>query len=108
MGNSDHLQGALDLLILKTLEKGVNHGFGITLHVQETSQGLLRMEEGSLYPALHRLERDSLIQGEWRVTQNSRRARFYKLTGLGKRRLAQAESNWQSIVLGIQRVLRST
>ena len=66
------------------------------------------MEEGSLYPALHRLERDGLIQGEWRVTPNSRRARFYKLTALGKRGLVQAESNWQSVALGIQRVLRST
>jgi PadR family transcriptional regulator PadR len=107
MGRIDHLQGALDLLVLKTLAKGANHGFGITLHVQEASEGLLRMEEGSLYPALHRLERERLIHGEWRTTENRRRARFYKLTAAGKRRLAQAESNWQSISLGIQRVLRS-
>jgi PadR family transcriptional regulator PadR len=107
MGRTDHMQGALDLLVLKTLEKGTNHGFGITLHVQEASEGLLRMEEGSLYPALHRLERERLIQGEWRITENRRRARFYKLTAVGKRRLAEAESNWQSVSLGIQRVLRS-
>jgi PadR family transcriptional regulator PadR len=107
MAHGDNLQGALDLLVLKTLAKGPNHGFGITLHVQEASQGLLRMEEGSLYPALHRLERQRLIRGEWRVTANSRRARFYKLTALGKRRLGEAESNWQSVALGIQRVLRS-
>jgi transcriptional regulator len=103
----DQLQGALDLLILKTLEKGANHGFGITIHVQEVSDGLLRMEEGSLYPALHRLERELLIRGEWRTTENGRRARFYELTASGKRRLAQAESNWTSVALGVRKVLRS-
>jgi PadR family transcriptional regulator, regulatory protein PadR len=107
MRRTDNLQGALDLLILKTLAKGPNHGFGITLHVKEASEGILRMEEGSLYPALHRLEKERLIQGEWRSTANGRRARFYRLTAAGKRRLAEAESSWMSVSLGIQKVLRS-
>jgi DNA-binding PadR family transcriptional regulator len=70
----DTLQGALDLLVLKTLQRGANHGFGITLHIQTVSEGALRVEEGSLYPALRRLERDKLIKGEWQVTENGRRA----------------------------------
>ncbi len=73
------LQGALDLLILKTLARAPNHGFSIALHIQSASQGLLRVEEGSLYPALHRLERDKLVAGEWKVTEKGRRARYYKL-----------------------------
>jgi PadR family transcriptional regulator PadR len=107
MRRGDNLQGALDLLVLKSLQRSANHGFGIALHVQDASEGLLRMEEGSLYPALHRLERERLIHGEWRSTENRRRARFYKLTAAGKRRLAQVESNWSSVSLGIQKVLRS-
>jgi transcriptional regulator len=103
--SNDHLQGALDLLILKTLERGPNHGFGITLHVKEASEGLLRMEEGSLYPALHRLEKEHLIRGEWRSTESRRRARYYTLTATGKKRLVQTASTWRSVSLGIQRVL---
>jgi transcriptional regulator len=106
MGRSDHLLGTLELLILKTLEMGPNHGFGITLHVQTVSEGLLRMEEGSLYPALHRLEKDKLVRGAWRQTENARRARFYTLTAAGQRRLAEAEINWASVSKGVQRVLR--
>jgi PadR family transcriptional regulator PadR len=105
MKRADHLQGFLDLLILKTLHNGPNHGFGITLHVQTVSEGLLRMEEGSLYPALHRLERSGLIKGEWRKTENARRARFYNLTAEGRRRLAKAERSWSDVARGIQKVL---
>ncbi|HTP87376.1 MAG TPA: PadR family transcriptional regulator [Bryobacteraceae bacterium] len=105
--NADHLQGTLDLLILKTLERGSNHGFGVALDIQETSEGLLRVEEGSLYPALHRMERDGVIAGEWRLTDKGRRARFYTLTAVGKRRLAEVESNWTTVALGVRRVLRS-
>lgn len=103
---SDHLQGALELLVLKTLEHAPNHGFGITLHVQTVSDGLLRVEEGSLYPALHRMERDKLVKGEWRVTDNGRKARFYSLTVAGKQRLAEAQTNWTSVSKGVQKVLR--
>jgi PadR family transcriptional regulator PadR len=106
MKRTDHLQGTLDLLILKTLARGPQHGFGITLHVQNVSEGLLRVEEGSLYPALHRLERDKLIQGEWRVTESGRKARFYSLTSGGQRRLEEAEANWNAVSRGVQKVLR--
>ena len=106
MARNDQLQGALDLLILKTLACGPNHGFGITLHVQTVSTGLLRLEEGSLYPALHRLEKDKLVRGEWRQTENARRARFYTLTPAGRRRLAEAENNWTAVSKGVRKVLR--
>ncbi len=103
---ADNLQGTLELLVLKTLALGPNHGFGITLHVQTVADGLLRVEEGSLYPALHRLERDKLVHGEWRITANGRKARFYSLTPNGKRRLAELEANWTSVSRGVQKVLR--
>jgi transcriptional regulator len=106
MKRSDHLQGTLELLILKTLAREANHGFGITLHVQTVSEGLLRVEEGSLYPALHRMERDKLVKGEWRTTENGRRARIYALTGSGRQRLAELETNWASVAKGVQRILR--
>ncbi len=99
---SDNLQ----LLILKTLARGPNHGFGIALHIQNASRGLLSVEEGSLYPALHRLERDKLVSAEWKLTQNSRRARYYKLTPAGRKWLAQAEQNWAAIAKGVASVLR--
>jgi PadR family transcriptional regulator, regulatory protein PadR len=106
MKSTDRLFGSLDLLILKTLAAGPNHGFGITLHVETVSKGLLHMEEGSLYPALHRLERERLISGEWRQTDNGRRARIYTLTAAGRKRLAENEASWSSVALGIERVLR--
>jgi PadR family transcriptional regulator PadR len=106
MKRSDQLLGTLELLILKTLERGPNHGFGITLHVQTVSEGLLRVEEGSLYPALHRLEREKLLRGEWQITENGRRARVYALTAAGRKRLAGAEASWSAVSKGVQRVLR--
>jgi PadR family transcriptional regulator PadR len=106
MRRSDHLQGALELLILKSLEHKANHGFGITLHVQTVSGGLLRMEEGSLYPALHRMEKGKLLKGEWRVTENGRKARIYALTSAGRKRLQEAEISWVSAAKGVQKLLR--
>ena len=100
------LQGALDLLILKTLDREPNHGFSIALHIQDASQGLLRVEEGSLYPALHRLERDKLVAGEWKITEKGRRARYYKLMPAGRKRLAEAEQHWSALAKGVARVLR--
>jgi PadR family transcriptional regulator, regulatory protein PadR len=100
------LQGALDLLILKTLAREPNHGFSIALHIQSASQGLLRVEEGSLYPALHRLERDRLVAGEWKTTDRGRRARYYKLMPAGRKRLAEAEQQWSTLAKGVTRVLR--
>jgi transcriptional regulator len=102
----DNLLGTLELLILKSLEHQANHGFGITLHVQTVSDGLLRVEEGSLYPALHRMEKDKLIKGEWQVTENGRRARLYGLTAAGRKRLAEAESHWSSLAKGVGKLLR--
>jgi PadR family transcriptional regulator PadR len=106
MRRSDNLQGALELLILKSLEHKANHGFGITLHVQTVSDGLLCVEEGSLYPALHRMEKQKLLRGEWRVTEKGRKARFYSLTPAGRKRLGEAEGNWTSVAKGIQKLLR--
>jgi PadR family transcriptional regulator, regulatory protein PadR len=100
------LQGTLVLLILKTLARGPNHGFGIALHIQGASDGLLRVEEGSLYPALHRLERDKLVKAEWKVTGNKRRARYYRLTPAGRKVLAKAEDSWESMSKGVERVMR--
>ena len=106
MVDRSNLQGALALLILKTLGRGPNHGFGIALHIQNASEGLLSVEEGSLYPALHRLERDKLVLAEWKVTANGRRARYYKLTAAGTKRLRQAEASWDATAQGVMRVLR--
>jgi PadR family transcriptional regulator, regulatory protein PadR len=103
---ADSLTGTLDLLILKTLQLGPNHGFGITLHIQTVSQGLLRVEEGSLYPALHRLERGKLVKAEWKTTDNRRRARVYKLTAAGRKRLGEAEESWTALAKGVGRLLR--
>lgn len=102
---SDNLLGTLQLLILKSLNHGPKHGFGITLHIQTVSEGLLRVEEGSLYPALHRLERAKLISGKWVLTENGRRARVYTLTPAGLKRLAESESNWATVSAGVQKVL---
>jgi len=106
MVDRSNLQSTLALLILKTLARGSNHGFGIALHIQNASQGLLNVEEGSLYPALHRLERDRMLSAEWRVTSNGRRARYYKLTANGRKRLRQAEESWDVTSKGVTRVLR--
>jgi transcriptional regulator len=96
----------LELLILKSLEGGPNHGFGITVHVQNASGGLLGIEEGSLYPALRRLEKDGVLTAEWSTTPAGRRARFYKLTPAGRKRLARAEREWAAVARGMARLLR--
>lgn len=96
----------LELLILKSLEAGPNHGFGITLHVQEASGGLLAVEEGSLYPALRRLEKDGALTAEWSTTAAKRRARLYRLTPAGRKRLAQAEARWAEVAKGVGRLMR--
>lgn len=96
----------LELLILKSLDAGPNHGFGITLHVQKASGGLLGVEEGSLYPALHRLEKDGALVAEWSTTAAGRRARLYRLTPTGRKRLAKAELQWASVARGVAKLLR--
>jgi transcriptional regulator len=105
MARSDTPQAALELLILETLRRGPNHGFGVALSIEESSTGLLRVEEGSLYPALHRLEKAGLIEAEWQTTTNSRRARVYKLTTAGRKRLKQIEKSWATLSEGVRRVL---
>jgi PadR family transcriptional regulator, regulatory protein PadR len=92
----ESLQGTLDLLILKTLARGVAHGYGITCAILNASQNQLRVEEGSLYPALRRLEADGFIKAEWRPSENNRRARYYELTRAGQKRLRQVEAEWRS------------
>jgi PadR family transcriptional regulator PadR len=100
------LQGTLDLLVLSTVSRGPLHGFGIAQRIQQDSDELLRVEEGSLYPALHRLEQSGLLAGEWSETDNGRRARFYSLTARGRRQLALERDSWQRISRGVELVLR--
>jgi PadR family transcriptional regulator PadR len=103
---SDALQGTLDLLVLKTLAQlGTMHGFGIALHIQQVSNELLRVEEGSLYPALRRIEQAGWIASEWGTTENNRQAKYYRLTRLGRQQLAREEKSWVQIVTGVSAVL---
>jgi transcriptional regulator len=101
----DNLQGALALLVLKSLEQGPMHGWAITLHIQRISNEVLRVEEGSLYPALHRMEQERWIAAEWGLSENNRRARFYRLTPLGRRQLAAERDNWRKITSAVELVL---
>jgi transcriptional regulator len=102
----DVLQGTLDLLILRTLQWGPQHGHGIGQVIRTRSGDLLQVEHGSLYPALHRLRREGWIESEWGVTGNNQRAKFYRLTATGKRHLLAEESKWKLIVKTMARVLR--
>jgi transcriptional regulator len=94
MARRDKLQGSLDLLILRTLRGEPLHGYGVTAQIQAWSEGELEVEEGSLYPALHRLERDELLTAEWRETEAGRRAKFYKLTRKGRKHLDAELERW--------------
>jgi transcriptional regulator len=100
------LQGTLDMLILRTLQWGPQHGHGIGLAIRATSQDVLQVEHGSLYPALHRLRKRGWIEAEWKMTENKQRARYYKLTKKGKKKLAAEESRWNQMVEAIARVMR--
>src|SRR5688572_17980198 len=102
----DALQGTLDLLVLKTLSLGPQHGYGIAAHVQQASDNLLRMEEGSLYPALHRMEQAGWISASWEMTPNNRRARVYSLTRAGHKRLSEEQAKWDRLTDGVGKVLR--
>jgi PadR family transcriptional regulator PadR len=103
----DLLQGTLDLLILRSLGMGPNHGYGIAQRIHELSDDVLKVEEGSLYPALYRLEEQGLIDSEWRATENNRKAKFYRLTRKG-RSAAQAElDGWLRLSGAVARVLRA-
>ncbi len=102
---NDILQGTLALLVLKTLRAGPMHGWGITLHIHEISNQVLRVEEGSLYPALHRMEQEGWVAAEWGISENSRRARYYRLTAAGRRQLAREEESWGKLTEAVGRVL---
>jgi transcriptional regulator len=102
---NENLQGTLALLVLKSLERGPMHGWGITLHIQRISNEVLRVEEGSLYPALHRMEQERWIVSEWGLSENKRRARFYRLTALGRKQLAAERENWRMITGAVALVL---
>jgi PadR family transcriptional regulator, regulatory protein PadR len=104
---NDILQGTLALLVLKTLAaRGPLHGYAITSHIQQVSADMLRVEEGSLYPALHRMEQETWVRAEWGTTEKNRQARFYTLTALGRKQLAQEEESWARLTEGVRRVLR--
>jgi transcriptional regulator len=104
--NPDVLQGTLDLLILRTLARGPQHGYGIVVHVRQISEEVLRVEEGSLYPALHRIEQAGWISSEWGTSNNNRRAKYYRLTAMGRKQLAQEEENWERLTRAVGKVLR--
>jgi len=101
------LQGALDLLILKSLAQlGSMHGYGIAMHIERVSDELLNVEEGSLYPALHRMEQEGWISAEWGTTENNRRARYYQLTSKGRKQLAEEEKSWARLTEAVAHVLQ--
>src|SRR5689334_24979471 len=104
---NDILQGTLVLLVLRTLASGRKmHGYAITAHIHRISDQLLRVEEGSLYPALHRMEQDGWVRAEWGKTEKNREARFYSLTALGRKKLLEEEASWARLTEGVARVLR--
>src|SRR5215472_16782818 len=107
MKRIDLLQGTLDLLILKTLDGGALHGYRIAQKIQDLSDDVLRIEEGSLDPALYRMEQKGLIESEWGITDNARRARFYKLTRKGRREVAKETESWMRLSKAVGRVLKA-
>ena len=104
----DALRGSLDLLILKTLSLSATHGWGISQRVQQMSEGGFAMNQGSLYPALQRLEKAGLIASEWGVTDNNRQARYYRLTAAGRRALGTEVESWKKFSAALEAVLRTT
>jgi len=105
---TDLLQGTLDMLILKALQLGPMHGFGISVLIRQMSEEALRVEQGSLYPALYRLEEQGWIASEWGTSENNRKAKFYKLTPAGRKRLVEETSNWQRLSTAINLILKTT
>jgi PadR family transcriptional regulator PadR len=109
MANNDHielLQGTLDMLILRTLQWGPQHGHGVGQAIRHSSADLLQVERGSLYPALHRLEAQGLISSEWKASELNRRAKYYRLTAEGRKHLVAEQSKWKLLVKAITRVMR--
>ena len=102
------IQGTLDMLVLKSLQVEPMHGWGITERIEQWSRGVLQINQGSLYPALHRLTRDGLITSSWRVTENSRRARYYALTAAGRRALSSEQTSWERLSEAVNLIMRMT
>lgn len=105
---TDLLQGTLDLLILKTLQHGPIHGFGIAVRIRRMSGDVLQVEQGSLYPALYRLVEQGWITSEWGVSENNRKAKYYRLTRIGRNQLAREASDWERLSNAINLILKST
>lgn len=104
---NDKLQGTLTLLILRTLKtRGALHGYGLCDHIRAASDSLLSVEEGSLYPALHRMEQDEWISSKWEITDKGRKAKFYSITARGRKQLAEENENWLRLTEGVSRVLK--
>ena len=106
--NADVLQGTLDMLILKALSLEPMHGWGISQRIQQISRDVLQINQGSLYPALHRLERKAWIEADWGTSENNRRAKYYQLTSLGKKQLAEERASWQRVMIAVERVMQTT
>jgi len=105
-GPGELVQGTLDMLVLKVLSLEAMHGWGIAQRIRQVSREVLRVEEGSLYPALRRLELDGLVEAEWGTSDNNRKARYYQLTKAGRRRLADEQDHWRDLTAGISRVMK--
>jgi PadR family transcriptional regulator PadR len=105
---ADALRGSIDLLVLKTLSLQPMHGWGISQRVQQMSKGTLEVNQGSLYPALQRLEKSGLIESDWGTTDNNRRARYYEITAAGRRALREERESWKRFAAGLDAVLRTT
>jgi len=103
----DLLQGTLDLLILKTLALQSMHGWGVAQRIQQISKDALQVQQGSLYPALHRLEQQGWIEAEWRASDNNRRAKYYSLTGAGRKQLEVETANWERLSAAIRQILQT-
>jgi PadR family transcriptional regulator, regulatory protein PadR len=108
MPRADNLQGALDLLVMKILARGPMHGFAIAGRIEDISEEVLRVEAGSLYPALHRMTEAGLLKAEWRISEAGRRARYYALTVKGRKRVEAEETKWRAISAAVAKVLRAT
>jgi transcriptional regulator len=102
------IQGTLDMLVLKSLQVEPMHGWGITERIEQWSDGVLQINQGSLYPALYRLTRNGLITSSWRVTENSRRARYYALTAAGRRALSNEQTSWERLSEAVNLIMRMT
>ena len=108
MPKTDNLQGSLELLVMKILRRGPSHGFAISSYIQQTSDEILRVEAGSLYPALHRMTEAGLVKAEWRLSDAGRRARVYALTPKGGRKLEADQKRWHAVSAAVARILRTT